>query len=128
PRHLHHQIAARPAHPIKHDEMTAGLDPGERLGPALVDQDGANGVGFTGIFRAVLAPRPGRADAADEIERGVELFRELSRDLAVANAEGFVVHGGYSSPAVAKGNMDGGVTSGNRGGEKGCPAGLAITV
>src|SRR5262249_23012282 len=45
------------------------------------------------IFRAVLAPPPGRADAADEIERGVELCRQLDRDFAIADAEGVVVHG-----------------------------------
>src|SRR5262249_8956131 len=93
PRHLQHQIAPRPAHPIKHHQVGAGLDPRERLSPALVDDEGANGVGFARIFRAVLAPRPGRADAADEIERGVKLCRQFDRDFAIADAEGVVVHG-----------------------------------
>src|SRR5262249_56012576 len=104
--------------------MAAGLDAGEGLRPALVDQDGANGIGFTGIFRAVLAPRPGRANAADEIERGVELFRQLSRNLAVANAEGFVVHGGYSSPAVARGAWMVACLRANPAGENGSPPAL----
>src|SRR5262249_50620546 len=93
PRHLQHQIAPRPAHPIKHDQVAAGFHPRERLRPTGVDVEGANGVGFARVFRAVLAPRPRRADAADEIERGIELGRQFDRDFAIADAESVVVHG-----------------------------------
>src|SRR5881398_492023 len=99
-RHLQHQIASRPAHPIKHHEVTAGLHATECLGPALIDADGADGVGFAGILRAVLAPRPRCADAADEIERGIEALWQFDRDLAVADSEGVLGH--ESSPPAKR--------------------------
>src|SRR5262249_17965221 len=108
--------------------MGAGLDPRERLSPALVDDEGANGVGFARIFRAVLAPRPRRADAADEIERGVELCRQFDRDFAIADAEGVVVHGmvlAVERKGVAT-KMAARFKSGNDDGRNGCPPGLAI--
>src|SRR5262249_57963718 len=103
-------------------------DPRERLSPALVDDEGANGVGFARIFRAVLAPRPGRADAADEIERGVEFFRQFDRDFAIADTEGVVIHGVVLA-VERKGaaiQMAGRLKSGNDTGRHGCPPGLAI--
>ena len=95
PRHLQNQIAPRPVHPIKHDQMGATFDVGERLRPARVDLEGADGIGFARILGAVGAPGPGRADAADEIERGVEGVGQLDGNLAVPDAEGVivVVHG-----------------------------------
>src|SRR5262249_33506534 len=128
PRHLQHQIAPRPAHPIKHYEVGAGLDPRERLSPALVDDEGANGVGFARIFRAVLAPRPRRADAADEIERGVELCRQFDRDFAIADAEGVVVHGLVLAVERKGGaiKMAGRLKSGNDGRRQAAPPALQL--
>ena len=45
-----------------------------------------------GVLRAVLALLPGRADAADVIERGVEALGQVDRDLAVPDAECVLVH------------------------------------
>ena len=56
-------------------------------GIALVDLDLADRVGFAGVFRAVLAPRPGGADAADVIEPGIEARRQFDRDFAGAGGE-----------------------------------------
>src|SRR5207253_10687610 len=77
-----------------------GVHASERLGPALIDADGADGVGFPGILRAVLAPRPRCADAADEIERGIEALWQFDRDLAVADSEGVLGH--ESSPPARR--------------------------
>src|SRR5262249_1644154 len=87
--------------------------------PALVDLEGAEGVGLARIFRAVLAPPPGRAYAADEIERGVEFGRQFDRDFAIADAEGVVVHGvvlAVDRKAALPIKMAGRLKSGNDGG------------
>ena len=94
--HLQHQIARRLVHPVEHDEMGAGLHVLEGRRPALIDLEGADGVGFAGVFRAVLARLPRRVDAADEIEPGVGLVRQLDRHFAVADAEFLVVISGSS--------------------------------
>ena len=63
--------------------MAAGFGLFQAGGPALVEFDDADRVGFTGVFRAVLALAPGCADAADEIEAGVGLPGQLDRPFAV---------------------------------------------
>ena len=74
--------------------MAAGLGVFEAGGIALVELDGADGIGFAGVFRAFLARLPGRADAADEIDAGVELARQVDRLLAFADAKILAGHGG----------------------------------
>src|SRR5262249_3212311 len=95
-RHLQHEIAARAVHPIKRDEMRAGFDAGERGRPARVYFDRADRVRLARVLRTLVARLPGRADAADEIERGVEFFRQLDSDLAVADPEGVLAHACFS--------------------------------
>jgi hypothetical protein len=87
PRHLQHEIAPRLVHPIEDEEVRAGLDASQRRGKARVDLQRADGVGFTRVLRALLAPGPRRSHPADEIEMGVELLRQGDRDLALSNAE-----------------------------------------
>ena len=88
-RDLDREIPPGLVHPIEHDQVRAGLDPRQRLMPARIDLDGADHAGFTrnaGVLRAVLPLLPGRADAADEIERSVEVVGQGRGDLAVADA------------------------------------------
>src|SRR5215510_9170428 len=86
--------------------MAARLHAVECLRPARIELEGADCIGFTGGFRAVRPPLPGRADAADEIERGVELRRQLDRSLTVADAEFVVVHGCYRRLAAIHRSRD----------------------
>ena len=60
--------------------------------PALVQFDGTDCVGFARVLRAVLAFPLGRADAADEIEPGVELRWQIGGHLTLADTEVFT-HG-----------------------------------
>src|SRR5712671_1856290 len=82
--------------------MGATFDMRERGRPARVDREGADGIGLARVLGAVLAPGPGRADAADEIERGVERLGQVDSDLAVTDAEGIivVVHGFSGACAI----------------------------
>src|SRR5436309_1787821 len=73
--------------------MRAALDAFESGSPVRVDLDGANRIGFAGVLRAVLAPVPGRANAANEIDRRVVVFRQVDCDLAIADAVEWVDHG-----------------------------------
>ena len=83
-RHLKYQVASCMVHPIEQHQMAAGFGVLESMSPARVEFDGADGVGFAGVFRALLAMRPGRADAADEIKSGIETLGKLRRGLSVA--------------------------------------------
>ena len=64
--------------------MGAALDAGQTQGVASVDLKGANGIRFRAIFWTILAFSPRCADAADEVEPGVESLWQGDRDLAVA--------------------------------------------
>ncbi len=75
-RRLQHQIAPRLVHPVEQQHVAHGFEAREALGPARIELDGADGVGLARVLRAILAPLPRRADAADEIERGVEPRRQ----------------------------------------------------
>ena len=66
--------------------MAGGFQAVEPFDPARIEHDGADRIGFAGVFRAILAPLPRRADAADEIERGVEARRQFGGDFALAQA------------------------------------------
>src|SRR5438093_1090527 len=55
---------------------------GARAGPALVHLDRADRVGLARVLRAIFAPLPRGADAADEIDFGVVAVRQRHRDLA----------------------------------------------
>jgi hypothetical protein len=68
--------------------VRAGLDLIEPGRKTRIEFDSADGVGSAGVLRAVLASRPRRADAADEIKPGVELRGEVDCDLARADGEG----------------------------------------
>ena len=57
-RRLQHQIAPRPVHPIKQDDVADGFEPLKAFDPARIELDGAHGVGFARVFRAVFAPFP----------------------------------------------------------------------
>src|SRR6185295_7936455 len=81
-RRLHQKVAPRPIHEIEDDQMRAGRNAFERGGVARIELDRAYRVGAARVLRAFVAPRPGRADAADEIDPGVEFFRQRGRDLA----------------------------------------------
>src|SRR5205814_5901767 len=91
------------------------LDAFESGSPARVDLDGANCVGFAGVFRAVLARGPGCTDAADEIERRVVVFRQVDCDLAIADAVEWVVHGLPESGLECGSLRDGGPGGGHPG-------------
>src|SRR5262245_56331428 len=96
-RNLEHKRARRPVHPIEKDDMGAGFDVLESLAPAGVDLDNANRLGFARVLRAVLALFPGCADAADEIDAGIMLAREIDGLLALPDAEVLVGHGSTGS-------------------------------
>ena len=65
--------------------MRAGRNAVERGRIARIELDGAYGVRAARVLRAFVAPRPRRADAADEIEAGIEFFRQRDGDLAGAD-------------------------------------------
>ncbi len=90
---LEHQGPGRLIHPVDQNEVAAGLDVLEAVGPAQVDLDGADGVGFLRVFRAVLALFPGRPDAADEIDPVIGIFRQIHGLFAFPNAK-ILCHGG----------------------------------
>src|SRR5690348_857053 len=90
PRDLQHQVAAGAIHPIEQEDVADGLKPLKTRRPAWIELDGADRVGFTRVLWALRAALPGRADAPDEIERGVELFRHRDRHLALAQSEEIV--------------------------------------
>ena len=76
-RHHQHQGSAG-----QHPSGIAGIDlrrrcVGERRREARVDFDRADRVGFARVLRALLASRPRRANAADEVDAGVELLGKL---------------------------------------------------
>src|SRR5690348_5379296 len=79
PRRLQDEIAAGAVHPVQHEKVAAGLDAGQRRGPARLDLDRADRIGLARILRALLAAPPWRADAADEVDLGIELVRERHR-------------------------------------------------
>src|ERR1700751_4467490 len=74
PRDLQHQVAAGAVHPIEEEDGGEGLKPLKTRRAAWIELDGADRVGFTRVLWALRAALPGRADAPDEIKRGVELF------------------------------------------------------
>ena len=84
-RRLHQEVAPRLVHEIEHDEVRAGRNAFERGGVARVELDGADGVRAARVLRALVARRPWRADAADEIDAGVEVVRQRDGDLAGAD-------------------------------------------
>ena len=65
----------------------------EAVGPAGIDLDGADRVGFLSVFRTVLTFLPGRADAADEVDAGIGLRRQFGGLFAIAGAEVLACHG-----------------------------------
>src|SRR5215813_10530434 len=72
--------------------MGAALDAGQRGREPGVELDGADRLRLPAVLRAVVAGRPRGADAADEIEPGIEAARQLDRDLAFTNSGGVVDH------------------------------------
>ena len=83
-RRLQHEIAPRLVHPIEQQHVADRFEAGQAFGPARIDFDGTNRVGFSRVLWAVFAPLPRRADAPDIIERGVEPVRQRDRDFALA--------------------------------------------
>src|SRR5262249_36618164 len=73
----------------------------ERLRPARIELDGADGVRLPRVLRAVLALFPRRADAPDIIERGVERLGQLDRDFALPDAKILVVAHGPQCRLIA---------------------------
>ena len=88
PRHLQHEVAPRLVHPVEHDrwlQVSTPCSACAQRGSTSMVQTASDS---RGVLRAVLALLPGRADAADEIERGVEVLGQVDGDLAVPDAEG----------------------------------------
>ena len=92
--HLQDQVSRRLVHPVEEHEMGAGLDVLEALMPSRIELDHANGFGFSGVLRAVLALLPRGVDAPAELEASVRLGRQVDRLFAVADPE---VLAGHSS-------------------------------
>ena len=69
--------------------MGAGLDVLEPVMPSRIDLDHADGFGFPGVLRAILALLPRGVDAPDEIEAGIHLGRQVDRLFALTDAEVF---------------------------------------
>src|SRR5216683_275978 len=86
-RGLQHEVAPSPVHPIEHDQMAGSLEPPQALRPPGIELDGAGRFRLPAVLRAVLAPGPRGADAADEIERSVETLRQRDRNLALTQPE-----------------------------------------
>src|SRR6185312_11254566 len=85
--YLQDDVSRRSVHPVEQHEVGAGLDILEALAPPRVDFDHADGLGFPGVLRAVLARFPGRMDAADVIKAGVGLGRQIDGLRALPNPE-----------------------------------------
>src|ERR1700691_222993 len=75
-RHLHHEIASRSTHRVKHHDMADAFQAAQALLPVRIKHDRASSVCFTGIFWAVLPSLPRRSNAADVEKRRVELPRQ----------------------------------------------------
>src|SRR5262249_15525386 len=95
----------RAVHPVEHQQVAAGLDVGEPGREAVRDLDRAHRVGLARVLWALVARRPGRADAADEVDSCVETFRQLGRNFARADADTVLVNG---VPAGDYGRRSGG--------------------
>ena len=84
-RCLHYQVAPRLMHEIEQDEMRAPRNTFQRRRIARLDVDGTFGIRTTRVLRAFAAFFPRRADAADEIDPGIERVRQRDRDFARSN-------------------------------------------
>src|ERR1043166_608461 len=73
--------------------MAAGLDVGKRGCETVRHLDRAHRLGLARVLRALLAGRPRRADAADEVDAGIEVFRQLGRNLPRPDPKCVLVHG-----------------------------------
>src|SRR5919197_3276576 len=81
--------------------MRTGLQAGETRAPVRIEFDGADRVRLARVLRAILAPRPWRMDAADEIKAGVDMLRRLERHLAFADAVIVIAHARLVTTAAA---------------------------
>src|SRR5262249_5868543 len=102
------------------------LDFSQRRGPARINLEGADLPGFAGVLGAVLALFPGRADAADEVEGGVEMVGEGDGRLPLADAEVIVGHGRTRMDFLVEEMMECPAEPGNGRGRGAAHAGLAI--
>ena len=91
PGRLHQQVTPRLIHPIQDFQSRAGLQPQHCRTPGLIDLDAADGTIHASLARAVLARVEGRADAADEDERGVGALWRSANDFARTNGRGIHV-------------------------------------
>src|SRR4051794_2769033 len=87
-RDLDDEIAPRLVHEIEHNEVRAGRNAVERRAVARIQFHRALCVRAARIARALAARLPWRADAADEIDAGVERVRQRGGDLACADVLG----------------------------------------
>jgi len=67
--------------------MAYAVEALQAANPARIEHDGANGIAFARVLRTILPVFPRRADVPDEVQRGIELFRQCDGNFALAQRE-----------------------------------------